>query len=68
MGSCWCGCLTTTQTRSSKGYLEAEWGDEEAEPSLYLLLEQSTGKRLFPDGVTIGQIEDFLTSEAQPTP
>ena len=44
-----------------EGYLEAEWGDEDAEPSLYLLLEQSTGKHLFPEGVTIGQIEDFLT-------
>ena len=49
-----------------EGYLEAEWGDEDAEPSLYLLLEQSTGKHLFPEGVTIGQIEDFLTSEASP--
>jgi hypothetical protein len=45
-----------------EGYLESEWGSEDAEPELYLLLQQATGKRLFAEGATLGQIEDFLTA------
>jgi hypothetical protein len=45
-----------------EGYLESEWGSEDAEPELYLLLEQATGERLFAGGATLGQIEDFLTA------
>ena len=46
-----------------EGYLEAEWGAEDADPSLYMLIEQSTAKKWFPEGITIGQVEDFLTGD-----
>jgi hypothetical protein len=45
-----------------EGYLAGEWGDEEEDPTLFTLLEQATGDKCFPEGATIGQIEDYLTS------
>jgi len=43
-----------------EGYLTAEWSGEDDEGCLYTLLLQATGKNCFPDGATLGQIEDYL--------
>jgi hypothetical protein len=43
-----------------EGYLAAELGPEDVEPSLYMLLVQASGERRFSEGATIGQIEDYL--------
>jgi len=51
-----------------EGYLAGEWGDEEEEPTLFMLLEQATGNKYFPDGATIGQIEDYLATDTHETP
>ena len=51
-----------------EGYLAGEWGDEEEDPTLFMLLEQATGNKCFPEGATIGQIEDYLATGPHATP
>ena len=41
---------------------ERDAGDDA--PSLCMLVEQATGTRHFPEGVTLGEIEDFLESRS----
>jgi hypothetical protein len=45
-----------------EGYLTAEWSGQDDESCLFTLLEQATGENCFPDGVTLGQIEDYLAT------
>ena len=51
-----------------EGYLAGEWGDEDEAPTLFMLLEQATGEKCFPQGATIGQIEDYLSTGPHATP
>jgi hypothetical protein len=45
-----------------EGYLTAEWSSQDAESALFTLVEQATGDNVFPEGVTLGQIEDYLST------
>lgn len=45
-----------------EGYLTAEWSSQDEESGLYTLVEQATGGNCFPDGITLGQIEDYLAT------
>jgi hypothetical protein len=47
-----------------EGYLTSEWSSHDDESSLYTLVVQATGESLFADGVTLGQIEDYLMTAA----
>lgn len=45
-----------------EGYLTAEWSSQDEETALFTLVEQATGNNVFPEGVTLGQIEDYLST------
>jgi hypothetical protein len=51
------------QNSELEGYLTAEWSSQDEETMLFTLVEQATGDNVFPDGVTLGQIEDYLTAD-----
>ena len=45
-----------------EGYLTAEWSSQDKETMLFTLVEQATEDNVFPQGVTLGQIEDYLAT------
>ena len=45
-----------------EGYMTAEWSGEDEEGCLYTLILQATGENRFPQGATLGQIEDHLAT------
>ena len=45
-----------------EGYLTAEWSSQDKETMLFTLVEQATEDNVFPEGVTLGQIEDYLAT------
>jgi hypothetical protein len=46
-----------------RDYEAPEWTCEPDEPCLYKLLDEESGTEWFTHGVTLGEIEDFLTTE-----
>ena len=50
-----------------KDYRAPEWACEEDAPCLYVLLDEEAGDTLFSEGITIGDVEDYLTTGPRAT-
>jgi len=54
--------------KPSGGIADAEWECHDDDACLYTLVDQVTNASAFKDGVTIGQVEDFLINNPRNSP